>query len=227
MPSEPAGERPRAEGEAQGLSRARGTAASSGSTWARRRRCPRSSRRRWRRSPSTRVSHRQDRGRLQLGADARRRDRLGAQLDAAFDRHAAGARRRRQGDGRRSGCGRRPTRRRGCVVQPPTSASATPRSAGRSRMPRRQRLHAHHGVRRAVHRADPAEQPVQPGEHQRADRRHAHDVLLHRVERQRRRRHRPGGVAQVLRRAGRHRSRPRVTASCARATTATCRTGRR
>ena len=40
--------------------------------------------------------HRQDARQLQLGAGARRRDRLGAQLEPALDRHGAGARRRRR-----------------------------------------------------------------------------------------------------------------------------------
>ena len=45
------------------------------------------------------------------------------------------------------------------------------------------RLPAHHAVRRAVHRADPAEQPLQSVDPQHPARRHQHDVLLHRLER--------------------------------------------
>ena len=58
-------------------------------------------------------------------------------LEPAFLRHAAGARRRRQGDRRRTGRARRPTSRRGCRCSRRATASATPRSAGRSTMPRR------------------------------------------------------------------------------------------
>ena len=60
---------------------------------------------------------REDPRRLQLGAGARRRDRFGAQLEPAFDRHGARAGRRRRRDRQANGCGRRPTRRRGCRSQ--------------------------------------------------------------------------------------------------------------
>ena len=57
------------------------------------------------------------------------------------------------------------------------------------------------------------------------DRRHAHGVPLHRLERERR--HRSGGVAQVQCRAARHRSRSPATTICARARMTTSRTARR
>ncbi len=61
---------------------------------------------------------REARDRLQLGAGARRRDRLGAQFVAALDRHDAGTRGQREGDRRPCGCARRPTRHRGSSVEP-------------------------------------------------------------------------------------------------------------
>ena len=50
--------------------------------------------------------------------------------------------------------------RRACKSSAPTSASTTPRSAGRSPNAQHPRLRAHHGLYRAVHRADSAEQHV-------------------------------------------------------------------
>ena len=83
-----------------------------------------------------RLRH-QGAGALQLGADPRRPDRLGAFVEPAFLRHGAGAGRRREGDRQRTGCGPRPTRRRASRSSAPPTASATRRSAARSRTRRR------------------------------------------------------------------------------------------
>ena len=74
---------------------------------------------------------------LQLGADPRGRDRLGALLEPAFVRHGAGAGRRRQGDRQVVAAafdrqGAAPSR-----SSAPATASATRRSAGRSPTPTR------------------------------------------------------------------------------------------
>ena len=98
-----AGVAPGREGQAHRLSDARGRRASSGSTWARPTRCPSSSRRRGRRATTANVSDRQGPRALQLGADPRGRDRLGAQLEPALDRHAARAHRADDGGRRRLG----------------------------------------------------------------------------------------------------------------------------
>ena len=183
--------------------------------------------RRGRPSPTTKVSIVKMLVNAQLGADPRGRDRLGAQLDAAFDRHAARARRRRAARRRPFGRARRPTRRRGCS-----------RAADRVRLPLRRdppadqqrrhaRLHAHHAVRRAVHRADPAEQPVQPGDPQHSESttrtrcstssRGATETTAASTRRR--------GASSAARRSAS--TSTRSSAPCAIATTATCRTGRR
>ena len=69
---------------------------------------------------------------VQLGADPRRRDRFGAQLDPALVRHGAGAGRRAPRRPRRTGCVRRPTRRRASPSSAPVTASGTRRCAVRS-----------------------------------------------------------------------------------------------
>ena len=227
MSSEPPGSRLRREGEAQGLSGARSRRLRLGLHGRRASRCRNSSRRSSAPTPERARQHREDARRLQLGADARRRDRLRAQLEPALDRHAARARRRRHRDGHE------------LAAAVDRQGAAAAGAATRVRLPLRgdppadrefadARLRAHHAVRRAVHRADPAQQPLQRREHERADRRHAHDVLLHRVERRRRQ----AGIDQEawrkfcgaqlgidLDRTYRKR--------CARATTTTCRTARR
>ena len=76
--------------------------------------------------------HRPLRRAVQLGADPRRRDRLGAQLDACTRPTCARARRRREGDRQGVVAVRRPTKRRGCRCSRRRSAFATQRSAGRS-----------------------------------------------------------------------------------------------
>ena len=88
----------RRQGQTQGLSGARGRRASCGPTWARPRPCRSSSRRRLRRHRTAQVCDREDPRAVQLGADPRRPDRLGAFLEPALLRHGAGQRRCRQGD---------------------------------------------------------------------------------------------------------------------------------
>ena len=87
------------------------------------------------------------------------------------------------------------------------------------------RLPAHHAFRRAVHRAHPAERPLQPVDPQHSAGRHAHDVLLHRLERQAPASTRTRGASSAARRSAS--TSTRSTAASARATTTTCRTGRR
>ena len=96
-----AGKLPRGESEAHGLPVPRKRAASCGSGWAADAAPPFEPPGVGARRPTTTHQHRQDARRRQLGAGARGRDRLGAQLDAACDRHAACARRRRARDGDR------------------------------------------------------------------------------------------------------------------------------
>ena len=75
---------------------------------------------------------REDARRVQLGAGARRLDRLGAQLEPAFDRHADGPGRRRQGHQDELAA---PVDRQGAedaVSSRPATAFATPPSASRS-----------------------------------------------------------------------------------------------
>ena len=108
---------------------------------------------------------------LQLGADPRRPDRLGAFLEPAFLRHGAGAGRRREGD------------RRQLAAALDRQGAALPDRAHQLRLPLRgdppadpergdARLHPHHGLHRAVHRADPAEQRAQRRDVADAGRRH-------------------------------------------------------
>ncbi len=81
--------------------------------------------------------HRQGAGAVQLGADARGRDRLGAQLEPALVRHGAGARRQRRGDRQDLAA---PVDRQGAAhagAAHAATASATRRCAGRSPTPRR------------------------------------------------------------------------------------------
>ena len=125
--------------------------------------------------------HRQGPGRLQLGADSRRRDRLGAQLEPAFDGHSAGQRRADRGGGRCVGA----TDQRQIAAHPGPAHQLRNALRGDPAADCErgdQRLCADHDVRRADHRAHSAQQRVQPGQRQRADGRHAHDVLFHRVE---------------------------------------------
>ena len=117
---------------------------------------------------------------------------------------------------------RRPTRRRACRCSAPATASATRRCAGRSPT-RRTTSTCADGVRRAVHRADPAEQPVQRRQHQRADRRHEHGVLLHRLGR-RRDDAGHGDLAQVPAASSSASTSTASTGRCARSTTASGRT---
>ena len=148
-------------------------AASSGSGWARPTQMRDFEPPAWAPSPGGPHQHRQDPCRLQLGAGARRRDRFGAQLEPAFDRHGAGAGRRAPARPRASGCGRRPTRRRGCRCSAPTSAFAMSRYAGRSSDADTHDYLRITLVRRAVHRADPAQRPLQAVDPQHSARRHA------------------------------------------------------
>jgi hypothetical protein len=148
--------------------------------------------------------------RLQLGADSRRRDRLGAQLDAAFDRHDAGACGQRESDGRRmvasidrqrprASCSRRPDYgfKYAAIRRPITNANVNDY------------------VRISVFVAPisvlyPAQQSIQRGQRQCTDRRYTHDVSFHCMDRRRRRGRRYRSVAQVLSRANRHRCRSRI-----------------
>ena len=125
---------------------------------------------------------RQDARRVQLGADPGRRDRLGAQLDAALDRHAGGLRRSGAGRGRRLAAS---LRRQGAALRSRDDElrHALRRDPATDQERRNARLRADHLFRRAIDGADPAEQRLPPGERQRADGRHEHDVLFHRVER--------------------------------------------
>lgn len=182
----------------------RNGAVSSGRTWDRRTRFPSSSRLRGRR-PKDAREHRESDSAVQLGADSRRRDRFGAQFEPAFVGLRAGARRRRGGDleelaasvdgqGAAHAGASHELRLPLCRAAPPDSER------------RHARLRALDRVRRAGHRADSAEQPVQRRQHQRAVRRHQHRVLFHGVGTCRQ----DAGnrnVAQVSRTAGRHRSR--------------------
>ena len=111
---------------------------------------------------------RQSRPAVQLGAGARGRHRLGAQLEPAFVRHGAGARGRRAGD------------RQGVAASVDRQGAAAAGAAHRLRLPLRGAAPPHHQrrdarlcaiqrVRRPGHRADPAQQPLQRRQHQRAD----------------------------------------------------------
>jgi phenylpropionate dioxygenase-like ring-hydroxylating dioxygenase large terminal subunit len=75
------------------------------------------------------------------------------------------------------------------------------------------RLCADHDLCCALHRADPAQQFLQCHQRHRPQGRHEHLFPLHRMERTRR--HRSGSLAQILRRPGRNRSRPRLSANAA------------
>ena len=190
-------------------------------------RCPRSSRRRGRRRGNARFSI------VKMHVGCNWAQMLEGAIDSAHSSslHSTdmpparvdGAQARR----RRYGRGRRPTRRRGCRCSGRASASATRRSAARSRTP------ATHDYLRITLFVAPFTVLIPPNNRYNLSilnmpsRRHAHDVLLHRVERPRRRRHRPGGVAQILRRAASASTSTRNSAPCATATTTTCRTARR
>ena len=111
-------------------------------------------------TPDARVSRHEGAGALQLGADPRRPDRLGAFLEPAFVRHGAGAGRRREGD------------RHELAAALDRQGAALPDRAHQLRLPLRgdpppdqergdARLHPHDGLYRAVHRADSAEQHAQ------------------------------------------------------------------
>ena len=169
--------------------------------------------------------HRQDARRLQLGAGARRRDRLGAQLEPAFDRHGAGERRRRRRDVERMAA---PVDRQGAAAAGAahaTSASATSRSAVRSRTRRT------HDYLRITLFVAPFTVLIPPNDRYNLsilnipqDDTH---TMFYFIAWSDRRRHRPGRVAQVLRRAGRRRPRRAVPPHSHAATTTTCRTAAR
>ena len=128
------------------------------------------------------VCHRQGAGAVQLGADPRRRDRLGAQLEPAFHGHAAGASRPRDGPG-------------GVLAASVHRQGAAPAGAATSYGFRYAAIRrpiknagdkdyvAHHDVRRAYHRADSAQQRATASSTSTCRWTNAHDVLFHRVER--------------------------------------------
>ena len=158
--------------------------------------------RRGRPRPAVRTSIVKMHDRLQLGAGARRRDRFGAQLEPAFDRHGAGV--ESTAPGATPNEWPRPSTDKAPRLQVQRTdfgfryvAIRRPiKDAGHARLP------AHHAVRRAVHGADPAERSLQPVDSQYPAGRHAHDVLFHRLERGRG--HRPGrrGASSAVRRVG-------------------------
>ena len=165
-------------------------------------------------------------GALQLGADPRRADRFGALLQSAFLRHGAGAGRRRQGDGSE------------LAAAVDRQGAALPDRAHQLRLPLRgdpapdhersdARLHPHHGLYRAVHRADPAEQRAQCRDAADAGRRSQHHLLFHRLERRRQAGHRRRGVAQVQRAAMGRRRRSQFRRHAHSATISTVRTAPR
>ena len=101
----------------------------------------------------------------------------------ALVRHGAGARRRREGD--RDDLAASVDRQGAAPAgrSAPTTASATRRSAGRSRMRRPTTTCASPSFVAPFTVLIPPNNLVQRRQRQRADRRHAHDVPLHRVER--------------------------------------------
>ena len=161
-------------------------------------------------------------GALQLGADPRGPDRLGAFLEPAFLRHGAGAGRRRQGDGSQ------------LAAAIDRQGAALPDRADQLRIPLRRdpapdhergdaRLHPHHRLYRAVHRADPAEQRAQRRDTADAGRRPQHHLLFHRLEWRRQARHRRRCLAQIQRAAMGRRRRPQFRRHAQRATISTAR----
>gem|GEM_PF-5758635 len=119
---------------------------------------------------------------LQLGADPRRRHRLGAQLQPALVRLRAGACGWRRGDRQELAA---PLDRQGASDAGAPHAVRFP-VCGHSPAHRERcanRLRALDGLRRTRHGADPAQQPLQRGQRQRPDGRHPHGVLFHRLGR--------------------------------------------
>ncbi len=227
MSSEPPGSAMLQGDEAEGLSRARRRAASSGSGWAPRSACASSSRPPGRRSPDIAYAI------VKMHAACNWAQVLEGSIDSAHSSslHStempAGAGGQRQGDRRRTGRGRRTTRRRSCSSSRRATAFATPRSASRSCNPETQPVHPHHAVHRAVHRADSAERPVQPRADAGADRRREHHVLLDRLASGSGEGHLAGGLAPLLRRRRRASTWTRTGAKSAPCRTAICRTARR
>ena len=169
-----------------------------------------------------RLRH-QGAGALQLGADPRRPDRLGAFLEPAFLRHGAGAGRRRQGDRRELAA---PFDRQGAALPDRAHQLRLPLRGDPPPDPERgdARLHPHDGLHRAVHRADPAEQRAQRRDAAHAGGRPQHDLLFHRLERRRQAGHRCRRVAQVQRAANGASTSMRISTASARAGTTTSRT---
>ena len=157
-------------------------AASSGSTWARRKRCANSSRRRSLRRPTprSRSSRCTSRATGRRSSKARSTRRTARRCTRPTCRRPHVDRALAEG-----GVWPRPSNDKAPRFEVETTSYgmryAAIRRADQGR--RHARLRADHLLRRAVDGADPAEQRLQPRERQRSDGRHEHDVLFHRVER--------------------------------------------
>ena len=175
-------ERPRREGEAQGLSGARGRrlrlglhgpAADNAGVRAAAVRA----------DAGHQGQHREDPRRVQLGADP------GRAIDSAHSSSLHSSDMvparvdERQGRRTRPGCAPRPTGRRAMQSSAPTTASATPRSAGRSRMRPRTTIARSRSIVAPFTALIPPNNMLQRGERQRARWTTQHDVLFHRLER--------------------------------------------
>ncbi len=182
MPSEPRRAPFWPEGEAQGLSLPRGRRLRLGLDGRRPTRCATSSRRRGRRRRASRISI------VKMHVGCNWAQVLEGAIDSA---HSSSLHSTDMLPARVDGASATERRVAAAVDR---QGAAPAGAAHRLRLPLRRdppadqrrrhaRLRAHHALRRAVHRADPAEQPLQPVDPEHPARRHAHDVLLHRVER--------------------------------------------
>ena len=164
MPSEPPAAALRGEGEAQGLPDARGGRLRLGLHGPAARRCRSSSRRCWRRRPTRAVSDRQDRSSTATG----RRSSKARSIPRTSPRciRPTWCRRRSTGAEATRQHWLRPSTDKAPRLQVQRTDFGFRYAAHPPADPERRdaRLRAHHAVRRAVHRADPAEQPVQRGD---------------------------------------------------------------
>ena len=214
MASEPAGERLGEEGEAQGVSDARSGRLRVGRTWARRRRCPNSGRRRGRRRRDTRVSDRQ-------GASCRATGRRSSK--------ARSTRRTARACIRPTCCRPTSTARMAtdkALAAPVDRQGAAPAGGARPATAFATRrcggpitnAATHDYVRSRVFVA-PATALIPPNDRYNVAninvpmRRHAHDVLFHRLEPSGEHGRRHGGVAHVSRQRGRRRPRRQLPAA--------------